>query len=64
LKLTLYSRFGIFKADYRGYVGLPDKTRGYSKATYYFSGDQSQVCHGLSKKSYYSFAQGIDNELG
>lgn len=36
-------QFGVFKADYRGYVGLPEKTRGYSKATYYFSGDRSQV---------------------
>lgn len=36
-------QFGVFKADYRGYVGIPDKTRGYSKATYYFSGDRSQV---------------------
>jgi len=36
-------QFGVFKADYRGYVGLPASTRGYCKATYYFSGDRSQV---------------------
>jgi len=36
-------QFGVFKADYRGYVSLPAQTRGYCKATYYFSGDRSQV---------------------
>jgi len=36
-------QFGVFKADYRGYVGLPANTKGYCKATYYFSGDHSQV---------------------
>lgn len=40
-------RFGIFKADYRGFVNLASGTEGYCKATYYFSGDSKQLSRSL-----------------
>lgn len=37
-------QFSVFKADYRGYAQIPSGSTGTCKATYYFSGDSSQVC--------------------
>jgi len=36
-------QFGVFKADYRGYVDIPAGAEGVTSATYYFSGDTNQV---------------------
>jgi hypothetical protein len=36
-------QFSIFKADYRGYAQIPKGDTGTCKATYYFSGDSSQI---------------------
>jgi len=33
----------VFKADYRGFVGLPKDVEAFTSATYYFSGQSQQV---------------------
>ena len=43
-------QFSIFKADYRGYAQIPSGDTGTCKATYYFSGDSSQVGFGFSPR--------------
>jgi hypothetical protein len=36
-------QFSVFKADYRGYAYIPKGDTGTCKATYYFSGQTSQI---------------------
>ena len=43
LKIPSGWQFSVFKADYRGYAQIPKGDTGTCKATYYFSGDSSQV---------------------
>jgi hypothetical protein len=46
-------QFSVFKADYRGYAYLQDGDKGVIKATYYFSGDSTQVSSQLDLKGAY-----------
>ncbi|KAH8681777.1 hypothetical protein BX600DRAFT_544282 [Xylariales sp. PMI_506] len=43
VKLPSGWQFSVFKADYRGYAYLQQGDKGVVKATYYFSGDSTQV---------------------
>lgn len=47
LKLRYPSGFqySIFGADYRGYASLEKGVTGTTQSTYYFSGQQNQVCN-------------------
>lgn len=38
-------QYSIFGADYRGYASLENGVTGTAQSTYYFSGQQNQVCH-------------------
>jgi hypothetical protein len=44
LELPQGWQFSVFKADYRGYAFIEAGDSGVVKATYYFSGDSTQVC--------------------
>jgi hypothetical protein len=41
-------QFSVFKADYRGYAYIPKGSKGTCKATYYFSGQSSQIASTLT----------------
>ena len=53
LKIPSGWQFSVFKADYRGYAQIPKGDTGTCKATYYFSGDSSQV--GFGPYPFYQF---------
>jgi hypothetical protein len=53
LRLPQGWQFSVFKADYRGYAYLQDGDKGVIKATYYFSGDSTQVSSELDLKGAY-----------
>jgi hypothetical protein len=38
-------QYSIFGADYRGYASLETGVTGTAQSTYYFSGQQNQVCY-------------------
>jgi hypothetical protein len=46
-------QFSVFKADYRGYAQIPAGDTGTCKATYYFSGDSTQVSSTMTIKGPY-----------
>ncbi|KAF3021613.1 hypothetical protein E8E14_013898 [Neopestalotiopsis sp. 37M] len=46
-------QFSVFKADYRGYAFLQDGDKGVIKATYYFSGDSTQISSELDLAGAY-----------
>ncbi|KAK6203864.1 hypothetical protein LQW54_008671 [Pestalotiopsis sp. IQ-011] len=46
-------QFSVFKADYRGYAFLQDGDKGVIKATYYFSGDSTQISSELDLQGAY-----------
>jgi hypothetical protein len=46
-------QFSVFKADYRGYAYLQAGDSGVVKATYYFSGDSTQVASTLTINGAY-----------
>ncbi|KAK5654730.1 hypothetical protein OQA88_7055 [Cercophora sp. LCS_1] len=46
-------QFSVFKADYRGYAQISSGDTGTCKATYYFSGDSTQVTSTLTIRGPY-----------
>lgn len=44
LKYPAGFQYSIFGADFRGYASLEKGVQGVSQSTYYFSGQQNQVC--------------------
>ena len=44
LKYPSGFQYSVFGADYRGYASLESDVSGTAQSTYYFSGQQNQVC--------------------
>ncbi|KAH8655280.1 hypothetical protein BX600DRAFT_515112 [Xylariales sp. PMI_506] len=53
LRLPQGWQFSVFKADYRGYAYLQPGDTGVIKATYYFSGDSTQVSSAMTLNGAY-----------